>query len=380
MPGRRLPPRPNLDQYRKQAKELLAAVRASDAGARRLFRVHHPRRSGEIDASRFRLVDAQLVIAREHGFTSWTTLAAAVEALASDAADTRASTVQLDITTDEINICALTPDGRRAITAAQGNPVTVWDARTGRRELTLDPASTGAWVASWTPDPRLVFVGSRSPIVGLWDLDRQVCVRELPGHGGVARAVATNAAFTRALTACSHRDTSVRLWDLGTGACLRTLDGHADGVYSLAWLGEDLAASGSRDTTIRIWDLSSGHVRRVLTGHTYHVHGLAWSRDGRRLLSSSMELRLWDAETGRCLRAFEGHTKVIRSVAWSTDERYALTASHDGTARLWRVDTGRCERVLEGHETGLVAASFSRDGRRVFTCDWLGGIRTWPFG
>jgi WD40 repeat protein len=286
--------------------------------------------------------------------------------------------VRLDITTTEINICALTPDGRRALTAAQGNPVAIWDAEDGRALLALDATTTNAWLASWTSDPRLVLAGSRDQTVGLWDIERGERVQVLRGHHGQPRAAQANVALTRALTACSHRDTSIRLWDLQAGECLRTLDGHTDGVYALAFRGDRQAASGSRDTTIRLWDLDTGHTLRVLRGHTYHVHGLAWSGDCRRLLSSSMDVRLWDADDGRCLRVFEGHAEVVRSVAWSPDGTCALSASHDRTARLWHVESGRCVRTFEPHEAGLVSASFSLDGRHVFTCDWLGGIRAWP--
>ena len=285
--------------------------------------------------------------------------------------------VALDIKTAEINLCSMSPDGRRVLTASQGNPVTIFDARTGKREMALDSATVNSWLAHWTAKPGLVLVGSRDFSIELWNTARHEQVSVLRGHHGQPRAADTNADVTRALTGCSYRDTSVKLWDLTTGECLRTLEGHTDGVYAVAFHGEDRAASGSRDGTIGLWDLSTGRAIRALAGHTYHVHSVSWSGDGRRLLSSSMDLRLWDVETGRCLRMFEGHTEVIRSVVWSLDEKYALTASHDRTARIWNVTTGLCERVFEGHETGLVSAWFSPDGRRVFTCDWLGGLRVW---
>src|SRR5262245_50440650 len=66
MPRRSLPDRPDLQQYKKQAKDLLNSVRASDADALRRVREHHPR-----EVERFVLADAQLVIAREHGVDSW---------------------------------------------------------------------------------------------------------------------------------------------------------------------------------------------------------------------------------------------------------------------------------------------------------------------
>ncbi|MEA2169685.1 MAG: hypothetical protein QOF76_2985, partial [Solirubrobacteraceae bacterium] len=59
----------NLEQLRKQAKELLRAARDGDAEALR--------RLGGREAV---LARAQLVIARENGFASWPALVAAVEA------------------------------------------------------------------------------------------------------------------------------------------------------------------------------------------------------------------------------------------------------------------------------------------------------------
>jgi hypothetical protein len=67
---RPLPPRPSLEFERKEAKALLRRLRAGDPAALARASERHP----AIDASqptRIRLADAQLVIAREYGFTSW---------------------------------------------------------------------------------------------------------------------------------------------------------------------------------------------------------------------------------------------------------------------------------------------------------------------
>lgn len=63
----------SLSQLRIQAKELLRAVRAGDEGALR-------RALAFFDASaEFRLANAQLVLAREHGFSSWAELKRTLE-------------------------------------------------------------------------------------------------------------------------------------------------------------------------------------------------------------------------------------------------------------------------------------------------------------
>jgi ankyrin repeat protein len=80
MADRSLPARPDLDQYKKQAKELTKAARAGDAHALTRIREHHPPRS---DAAP-RLADAQFVIAREHGFESWPRFVREIEARLGD--------------------------------------------------------------------------------------------------------------------------------------------------------------------------------------------------------------------------------------------------------------------------------------------------------
>ncbi|HET7609039.1 MAG TPA: hypothetical protein VFL84_10205, partial [Gammaproteobacteria bacterium] len=80
-PGR--PPRLNLENQRKQARSLLKAVRAGDAQALRRLAPLSPKRPHSAvaaDRQHWSLHHAQLVIAREQGFTSWAKLKAHIEA------------------------------------------------------------------------------------------------------------------------------------------------------------------------------------------------------------------------------------------------------------------------------------------------------------
>jgi ankyrin repeat protein len=92
MDAKDLPARPHLEQYKKQAKELVKAWKAGDVEAIQRVRKNHPRFGGMADddvsgraedsfrgkksgsktaALQMGLGDAQWVIAREHGFESW---------------------------------------------------------------------------------------------------------------------------------------------------------------------------------------------------------------------------------------------------------------------------------------------------------------------
>ena len=82
---RQLPPNPSLEQLKKQAKHLLKRQKAADSKALTRIRANHPRwrnlSDEKIAASPFALADAQMVIASEYGFASWSKLQSHVKTL-----------------------------------------------------------------------------------------------------------------------------------------------------------------------------------------------------------------------------------------------------------------------------------------------------------
>jgi hypothetical protein len=80
---RRLPPQPHLDVPKRQARELLEEIRAALPQALDRIRRRHPKflraEMGAIRPDLFRLSDAQLVIAREYGFSHWPQLKQRIE-------------------------------------------------------------------------------------------------------------------------------------------------------------------------------------------------------------------------------------------------------------------------------------------------------------
>lgn len=83
MPVKRLPAHPDADHLRYQAKDLLKDHAAHDPAAAQRLRESHPRFATPTDSEIFTapltLSDAQLTIAREHGFASWPRLKAHIE-------------------------------------------------------------------------------------------------------------------------------------------------------------------------------------------------------------------------------------------------------------------------------------------------------------
>lgn len=72
MSAKSLASRPDLEQYKKQAKELLKQLRQGDPASLDRLRASHPKSCGAGgQVHRFTLADAQLVIACEHGHAIW---------------------------------------------------------------------------------------------------------------------------------------------------------------------------------------------------------------------------------------------------------------------------------------------------------------------
>jgi WD40 repeat protein len=77
--------------------------------------------------------------------------------------------------------------------------------------------------------------------------------------------------------------------------------------------------------------------------HDQKITALAFSRDGRKLISASLDQRAatWSVPDRRLLGAYLPHQGAVSDVAMSADGHWAVTASRDGTAQRWKVEDGR---------------------------------------
>ncbi len=139
-----LPARPNLDQLRHQARDLLSAARSGDAAS--IQRI-------QAVSDRLTLAAAQLAMAREYGFSSWARLKAVVEALTTDFAEKVQAFVEAsirDYTDRAARMLAANPEiaGYSFATA-----VVLGDADHVRAEIVRDPdlATRPDARSGWTP-------------------------------------------------------------------------------------------------------------------------------------------------------------------------------------------------------------------------------------
>jgi ankyrin repeat protein len=124
---RTLPDSPDLDQLKRQAKELVHAFAEGDAGALALVNAHY--RGARPES--FALHQAQLVLARSYGFQSWPRLKAYVDGItvhrladAVRAGDLAAVRSMVEARPELVNLCMAENDEHRALHHAvlEGRP------------------------------------------------------------------------------------------------------------------------------------------------------------------------------------------------------------------------------------------------------------------
>lgn len=148
MTSRNLPPRPDLDHLRHEAKALYKAFREGDTdAARRLRQVIG-------DAGIIKLTDAQRVVAREYGFPTWARMRAHVQAARSvdDAVDEFLAAVQEQNADGARHALEMQP--RIAIESLHVAAV-LGLADAARRLISEDPARVTTRAGTFSADPLL---------------------------------------------------------------------------------------------------------------------------------------------------------------------------------------------------------------------------------
>jgi WD40 repeat protein len=281
----------------------------------------------------------------------------------------------------------------------------IWDARTGRRVVSLPDSETfatadptGAWLASFdrpgaaikiyeaatgrpthrvnlkglpgrmteldlwwrveTPLIRLHPGGDRlvlahQGILYLWDAgaDRAVCRVDRPVHFTPVDCVAQSAA-TR-LAASAAGDGVILLWDRDSGRFVRDLVGHAGGILSLDFHPDGTRlASSAQDGSIIIWDVEGKPLWRYGTGKPGEVGtSIAFNPPGYSLFvgTSSGRLHKLDVKTGEPQGTFEVGTSSPR-LGFSPSGSRLILAGAEGKVISWDPRLGRTQRRWDvGH-------------------------------
>ena len=248
------------------------------------------------------------------------------------------------------------PDGSRiAVTDGSyyGCCADLWDTETGRRAGVLAGSSRGVRCACFSPDGGRFLTGMNNGEVYVWDAEKRSVTGTLAGLTELVSACFSPDG-TRIVT--RQENGPVRVWDARTlGPCGGPAPAalpQTDGGGSLSPDGgtklEIYSDLGWQDQVFFLKALFGENVRSFSVDDTFMV--LAY-----------------DASDRSRVRALKGHTdKVYTAVFDPACPDRVLTASFDGAVRFWSAKTGECTEVIRVLP-GVLAAG----------CD-LRGVRPGP--
>ncbi len=123
---------------------------------------------------------------------------------------------------------AISPDGKRMVSASGDGTAKVWDLERGREILSLTGHTGALSSVAFRPDGKRIVSASYDKSVKVWDADSGAAIHSLVGHTGFVNSAAFSADGKRIVSA-SH-DKTVKVWDAERGTEMLTLKGHTSNV------------------------------------------------------------------------------------------------------------------------------------------------------
>jgi WD40 repeat protein len=288
---------------------------------------------------------------------------------------------------DWVNSVAITPNGKRAVSASRDYTLRVWDLESGECLRVLEGHTNMVVSVSITPDGKRAASGSWDETLRVWDLESGECLRVLEGHTYITSVSITPDGKKAVSTSINN---TLRVWDLESGECLETFEGHTAPVESVRITPDGKrAVSGSWDNTLRVWDIESGECLGTFEGYASSFETpestgvVSITPDGKRAVSvSSMDalVRVWDLESSGCIKTLRGSSAGGRSVSITPDGKRAISGSgahFDKTLLVWNLESGECLGTLEGHTDDVLSVSITPDGKRAVSGGMDNTLKMW---
>jgi WD40 repeat protein len=285
---------------------------------------------------------------------------------------------------NEITALAISPDGRRLLTASMDTTARLWDPESDRELLTLIGHTGSLYSAQFSPDGRLFVTASWDNTARLWDAATGRAIGEPMKHNGAVYSAQFSPDAQRVVTASA--DKTARLWNAATGEKIGEPMKHDGPVYSARFSpNAQRVVTASQDKTARLWNAATGEEIGEPMRHDGPVLSAQFSPNGLSVTTTSRDglARLWslmDQGPGGAPVVFRGANGPLTVATIRSDNRWLITASSDGTAQLWDLaakDPTAEAVVLRGHTGPINIVVISQDKHWLVTGSSYNAATLW---
>ncbi len=275
----------------------------------------------------------------------------------------------------EVQVLALSPDGRLLVTAGLLE-IKLWDVPAANLRHVMK-FQFGVGALAFSPDgKRLVSVGGGvgEQVVRVWALDTMSESMRLAERNAGA-AISPDGTLLAISTVGSPR---LGLWDLQSGTLIRELRCTGDVVFSPTFSPDGSVIAGNCRGVITVWDVISGATRfRIGQNDIWRSDTLRFSPDGRLLAAGTGQdgVALYDWAVGKSIRILPVSGRVS-ALAFSPDGRILAVGSlaspplkkpREGTVRIIAVPRGSKPTIEPtAHPAARIAAWETTTGRQLF--------------
>jgi WD40 repeat protein len=281
---------------------------------------------------------------------------------------------------DSVNAITYSPDGKWIASGSVDMSIQIWDAETGKHQMSCFGHTGQVIGLDWSPDGKYLVSCSIDKTIRAWAVESGEEVYPFPipeEQRGFVCSVAYNPDGTRLVSMSS--DGILIVWDTETHTPVLIEAMSPTPSYLVAKYSPDgryIICTSFDDSQgkslIFVINTDGFSLKKVLDCNGLPITTVACSPDGEHIAGGFLNgiIAQWDitndGDLGELPQVFQAHDGRIWSIDYSPDGTRLISASRDNTVKVWNTVSGTLLKPpLERHNGTVFSAAFSPDGKKI---------------